>query len=185
MAQPNEKGPYTVSGHEAYGPSSTEGDFVSAQHRPVATGKWFQIKKSLHKWWALEAFSSFFALSIFACIIGLLVWVDDESYGDASNVSANAKSRPVIFTYLAFLSALMRAAMLLPVATSIGQLKWSWFRSSRQLVDLERFDSAAGSMFGSAKLLFALKFRSVVVQPGAYKHLANVVQGALHVLGRR
>lgn len=161
MAQPNEKSPYTVSSQEPFAPSSTEGGFVSVQPRPVATGKWFQIKKSLHKWWAVEAFSSFLALFIFALIITLLVLVDDMAYGDASKVSANAKNRPIIFAWLAFLSALMRASMLLPVATSIGQLKWSWFRSSRQLVDLEKFDSAAGSMFGSAKLLFALKFRSV------------------------
>jgi hypothetical protein len=92
-------------------------------------------------------------------IVVLLFGFDGTIYGDASTIGSNMTKRPKLFPILAFMSTVMRATMLLPVATAIGQLKWSWFRSPRRLVDMERFDDAARGFFGSAKLLFFLRFR--------------------------
>ncbi|KAJ4379559.1 hypothetical protein N0V86_004740 [Didymella sp. IMI 355093] len=91
--------------------------------------------------------------------------------------------RPTLFPALAIMSAVMRATMLLPVATAIGQLKWSWFRSSRRLIDMERFDEAARGILGSAKLMFYLRFRNLAAIGAALTILAlpldAVIQSAV------
>ncbi|KAF2792355.1 hypothetical protein K505DRAFT_210984, partial [Melanomma pulvis-pyrius CBS 109.77] len=48
-------------------------------------------------------------------------------------------------------------ALLVPVASCIGQLKWLWFKAKpRKTTDLERFDMASRGPEGSLKLLFQL-----------------------------
>lgn len=120
--------------------------------------RWLRLRQYAHKYWILEASASLLSLLIFAAIVGILIWYDDTIYG-ASSTQGDAMKRPRIFPVLALLSTIMRATMLLPVAAAIGQLKWSWFRSPRCLIDMERFDEAAGGILGSAKLIFTLRFR--------------------------
>jgi hypothetical protein len=121
----------------------------------------FRFRQSAHRFWLLEVGASVLSLLMFMAILIILWDLDDQVYGAASGDQGDKNKRPHIFPILAFLSAVMRATMLLPVATAIGQLKWSWFRSPRRLVDIERFDEAARGILGSAKLFFYLRFRCV------------------------
>jgi len=59
---------------------------------------------------------------------------------------------------LAFAVTIMKASLLVPVASSLGQLKWHWFRMSRSLKGLELFDEASRGTLGSIRLLWTLKF---------------------------
>lgn len=51
------------------------------------------------------------------------------------------------------LTTVMRTAMLLPVATALAQLQWSWFQTERELLDIETFDDATRGVLGSFILL--------------------------------
>lgn len=46
-------------------------------------------------------------------------------------------------TYISFCIAIAKAAMLVPVAGSINQLKWLWFRQSKVLQDIQILDEAS------------------------------------------
>ncbi|KAH7402909.1 hypothetical protein BKA66DRAFT_604424 [Pyrenochaeta sp. MPI-SDFR-AT-0127] len=118
----------------------------------------FPSAHSLNRFWILEALSSVFSVALFVVIIVILYKHDGKPYGTASAVSqGDSIKRPGIYPILSFLSAVMRACMLLPVATAIGQLKWSWFQDKRRLIDLERFDEASRGMTGSLWLLWTVK----------------------------
>ncbi|MAD87688.1 MAG: hypothetical protein CL912_32410 [Deltaproteobacteria bacterium] len=41
----------------------------------------------------------------------------------------------------------------------ISQLKWIWFKDPRSLTDLTTFENASRGPWGSAQLLFTLKFQ--------------------------
>ncbi|KAL6703501.1 hypothetical protein ACN47E_009599 [Coniothyrium glycines] len=143
----------------------------------------FKSRTVSHRLWLFEAGASLFSLIIFAVILGILKWYDNEFYGDASTTAGSPKNRPRLFPVLAILGAIMRAAMLLPVATAIGQLKWGWFRQGRRLLDMERFDEAARGILGSAKLIWTLRFRNIAVVGAALTILAlpldAVIQSAV------
>lgn len=127
---------------------------------PSSTSRLFAIRHMVHKFWIIEALSGGFALTVFVGIITLMWTYDGHTYGTASMVAQTAKmERLPIFPILALLSAIMRGAMLLPVATALGQLKWSWFRTSNRLADLERFDEASRGITGSLVLLWTVRFR--------------------------
>lgn len=58
-------------------------------------------------------------------------------------------------TVVSFGSMLFRISLMVPVASSMSQLTWTWFaRAQRPLYDAVRFDQASRSLSGSLKLLF-------------------------------
>lgn len=57
-------------------------------------------------------------------------------------------------TVIALLTITMRATMLLAVAEVLGQMKWRFFDRRRPLADIQNFDHASRSIFGSAKLIW-------------------------------
>ncbi|KAJ9616769.1 hypothetical protein H2200_000488 [Cladophialophora chaetospira] len=59
-----------------------------------------------------------------------------------------------IDSLIAIFSAIFKAALITPVAEGIGQLKWDWFQRDRNLIDLNRLDSASRGPWGSCCLLF-------------------------------
>lgn len=59
---------------------------------------------------------------------------------------------------LAFSVTIMKASMMVPVASSLSQLKWHWFRGIKRLDGMEHFDEASRGMLGSLRLLIELKF---------------------------
>ena len=57
-----------------------------------------------------------------------------------------------------------RAALLLPAAECVGQLKWTWFAQDyRPLNDVSTFDKASRGIFGGFGLLWRTKLRCVSV----------------------
>jgi hypothetical protein len=155
--QPNEKTQFTAGVHEYLPPQD---NLLTSTTSQIATKRGlFWLRNLAHKFWLLEAFASVLSLALFASIIGILAWYDKSEYGSASNGQQNPTKRPTIFPVLAILGVIMRAVMLLPVATAIGQLKWGWFRTDRRLLDMERFDEATRGVLGSLKLMWTLKFK--------------------------
>jgi hypothetical protein len=155
----DQKTPYSMVALDDGPPPPSNGLLTDQDANTTHSSIRLKLRQSAHKFWALEASASLVSLLIFVGIVVLLFGFDGTIYGDASTIGSNMTKRPKLFPILAFMSTMMRATMLLPVATAIGQLKWSWFRSPRRLVDMERFDDAARGFFGSAKLLFFLRFR--------------------------
>ncbi|OCK87643.1 uncharacterized protein K441DRAFT_622702 [Cenococcum geophilum 1.58] len=63
---------------------------------------------------------------------------------------------------VALLVSVMKGAIMIPIASSLGQLKWRFFSSGsdryRKLGRFETFDNASRGVLGSISLLFALRF---------------------------
>lgn len=58
---------------------------------------------------------------------------------------------------LALAVTIAKAAMMVPVASALGQLKWHWYQKLRKLDELEHFDEASRGILGSLRLLWKLK----------------------------
>ncbi|KXS99459.1 hypothetical protein AC578_3785 [Pseudocercospora eumusae] len=69
---------------------------------------------------------------------------------------------------LSIITTIQRASLLLPVAESVGQLKWLYLEStSRRLIDLEAFDEASRGPIGSLNLLWRTRGRALLAGLGA------------------
>ncbi|OCK84484.1 hypothetical protein K432DRAFT_440020 [Lepidopterella palustris CBS 459.81] len=103
-------------------------------------------------WWWWELFSwfvSFFATG--AIVIVLVLYSEQTLPRWPLGITLNA--------YISVLAALAKAAMILPVAEAIGQLKWIWFRRKSKLMDFFTFDSASRGPWGSLMLLGTTRCR--------------------------
>lgn len=118
-------------------------------------------KQRAHKYWLYEAWACVWSILLFVAIIILLSSYDGKEYGTVDTFQSSSMKQPALFSYLSLMSTVMKAAMLLPVATSISQLTWNWFKSHRRLIDIERFDEASRGMLGSLQLLWSIKLRYV------------------------
>lgn len=78
-----------------------------------------------------------------------------------------ARNRPVQGTgitltlnaIIAILANVAKAALLLPTAEALGQLKWMWFARANKLSDFETYEYAIRGPWGSLLLLWNLKGR--------------------------
>ncbi|ORY00909.1 hypothetical protein BCR34DRAFT_102906 [Clohesyomyces aquaticus] len=136
--------------------------------------------------WIAEVLTCIFSSSMFAIILLVMVSYNNKVYGDSFSVAQKDQmQRPTLFPILSLLSAIMRAAMLMPVATAINQLRWSWFKSSRRLIDIERFDDASRGILGSLRLLWIVRFGHFVAIGAALTVLAlpidAVIQSAIQI----
>ncbi|KAJ9611536.1 hypothetical protein H2200_004720 [Cladophialophora chaetospira] len=59
-----------------------------------------------------------------------------------------------INSLIAVFTAILKAAMLLPIAEGLSEMKWMWFATSRPLTDLDRLDLASRGPWGSFLLVF-------------------------------
>jgi hypothetical protein len=109
--------------------------------------------------WLLEIVSWLISAICMGSIIAVLIVLRDQP----------ASKWPFIgigFTLNAFVSVLSRiagAALLLPVAEALGQLKWSWFikGDSKKMWDFEMFDNASRGPWGALLLLIHTKGKTV------------------------
>jgi Protein of unknown function (DUF3176) len=106
-----------------------------------------QSKKDNLYWvWLVEFASLAVAFTAFiAIIITLFIHQDRPLPKWPSLISIN--------TLVSIFTNIMQAALLLPIAEGVSQLKWLWFRNARPLIDLERFDSASRGAWGCVLLL--------------------------------
>ncbi|KAI1336604.1 hypothetical protein F5Y15DRAFT_408460 [Xylariaceae sp. FL0016] len=110
-------------------------------------------KHHVFRHWIWETLSLIVALGLIAAIFSILAHFD-------SHILPNWPFSININTLIALLSTIMRAAMLVAVASILGQVKWTWFSQTRTLNRMQDFDSASRSILGSIKLLW--------VAPGSF-----------------
>ncbi|KAL9623683.1 MAG: hypothetical protein Q9160_002139 [Pyrenula sp. 1 TL-2023] len=111
-------------------------------------GKAFRpLSKSIGRTiWLKEVLSSIISLAALAIMAFLLSAYQDRTIPRwPSLISFNS----LISTF----TSIMKAAMLVPVAEGISELKWTWFARARPLTDLDRYDAASRSPLGALTLL--------------------------------
>lgn len=76
-----------------------------------------------------------------------------------------------ITAFIAALAQVSQSALLVPIGSSIGQLKWKWLEERRRLIDFDKFDLASRGPDGSLRLLWHLRLRPHLVSLGALSTL--------------
>lgn len=113
----------------------------------------------IENWWLSELFSWLVSAVCIGTIGVVLLRVNGQPTGSQPIDSATLTPNSII----SVLSGVAKAALLLPTAEAVGQLKWSWFfRNSRKLHDFETFDMASRGPWGSIRLLSKIKERYVI-----------------------
>lgn len=64
-----------------------------------------------------------------------------------------------INSIISIFSTVVKSLILIPVAASIGQLKWLWFSDGHKLSDFQRFEAARSGPLGAVLLFWAMKGR--------------------------
>jgi hypothetical protein len=100
------------------------------------------------------------------------------------------KSSVQITALVAALAQLSQSALLVPIASSIGQSKWKWLQKERRAVDIEKFDMASRGPDGAMGLLWHLRLRPHLVSLEALITILMLafptfVQQSVAVNGRR
>lgn len=108
-------------------------------------------------WWLLEIVGlSLCILSLMAIIIILVKYDGKPIYDWPYRITLNA--------VISIVATMSQVALMLPVASSLSQLKWVWFNEKpRPLADFEIFDSASRGFWGSLLLLGKLRSMSVAL----------------------
>ncbi|KAI4710775.1 hypothetical protein J4E89_004365 [Alternaria sp. Ai002NY15] len=109
--------------------------------------------------WLLEIVSWLISAVCMGAIIAVLVVLKDKPSSkwpfDSIGLTLNA--------FVSVLSRIAGAALLLPVAEALGQLKWSWFikGDSKKMWDFEMFDNASRGPWGAFLLLIHTKGKTI------------------------
>jgi hypothetical protein len=119
----------------------------------------YSIHGNIFKKWLLEIISWVISAICMGAIIGVLLGLKDNTL----NKWPLARHGISLNTYVATLSRIASAALLLPVSEALGQLKWNWFfeGTSKKMWDFEIFDNASRGPWGSLQLLVRTKGRYV------------------------
>lgn len=142
-------------------PVETRGDLIEGPHdfprfkrqasyRVLPQNRFWKL---VDDWWMWELLSWTFALLCMGAVAILLAVYDGRAL----------PNWPMGFTinaYVSILGAFVKAALLLPTAEALGQLKWNWYvRGSRDLQDFQVFDEASRGPWGSFLLILRTKGR--------------------------
>jgi hypothetical protein len=118
----------------------------------------FNGSQNVFKRWLLEVISWSISAICMAAIVAVLIYLQDKPLPrwPLSRIGLTLNA------YIAILSKIAGAGLILPVSESLGQLKWSWFqRDSKKLWDFEIFDNASRGPWGSFLLLIRTKFKTL------------------------
>jgi hypothetical protein len=98
--------------------------------------------------WMWEGLSLLLSVGCLIAMGAILGWLDNKQLADWTfPIQPNAM--------ISVFSVVLKAALILPVAESIGQLKWLYFiERNRSLMDLQHFDDASRGPLGSIYFLF-------------------------------
>jgi hypothetical protein len=135
---------------------ATEGDEKQSQSR-----RWSSYQTAIYHllvdWWLAEVLLWLISACCLFSIIIILGIHDSEPLPNhwTWNISLN--------TRLAILSTLAKFALSVPIESSLGQLKWHWFKhhEARTLLDLEHFDKASRGPWGSLLFLLRIHYKLV------------------------
>ncbi|KAL6712187.1 hypothetical protein ACN47E_000064 [Coniothyrium glycines] len=127
-----------------------------------------RIEERLWRWnasgnvmerWMLEIVSWLISAICMGAIIAVLIVLRDQpaSKWPFDNIGLTLN------TFVSILSRIAGAALLLPVAEALGQLKWSWFikGDSKKMWDFEMFDNASRGPWGAFLLLIHTKGKTI------------------------
>lgn len=100
--------------------------------------------------WVNEIVSCVFASVAFTSLVILLYTFNKQPLPNLPRmISFN--------TIIALITAILKASLMLPVAEGISQAKWKWYSNPNLLSDIELFDEASRSPWGSLLLLLHFK----------------------------
>ena len=119
---------------------------------------WYSLNGNVIERWLLEIISWTISAVCMGAIVGVLLYLSNEplSKWQLSRIGLTLNA------FISVLSNVATAALLLPVAEALGQLKWSWFQGhSKKLWDFEIFDNASRGPWGSFLLLIRTKGRAL------------------------
>ena len=107
------------------------------------------LKRLWYDWWLPELLFAGFTLICLA-----LTWIVLLLFHSKSKRDWPGGDRVTLNTVLSVLATGIDSALLLVVASAMGQLKWVWFtRRTRTLEEFEDFDRASRGPLGGLKLL--------------------------------
>lgn len=122
----------------------------------IEEGLWrYSLSGNVLKRWLLEIISWLVSAICMGTIIGFLIFYQNKKIPNwPSSLTLNA--------FIAILSKISGAALILPVSEALGQLKWSWFQGhSKTMWDFEIFDNASRGPWGSFLLLIRTKGKAL------------------------
>ncbi|ERS95456.1 hypothetical protein HMPREF1624_08334 [Sporothrix schenckii ATCC 58251] len=119
-------------------------------HRRCSGGPVFRILGD----WAWEIWFCFISVASFITIVAVL-----GSYNN--NALPQLPLHISLNTLVALLATLAKAALMIPIAESISQWKWNWFRTHRSLADFHTFDLASRGLWGSVSLIGKTRWRNI------------------------
>ena len=133
---------------------------------------------NLTSWWYLEIVS---AISSLICVVGVcavLLRLDQTPLNEWMN-----KMHIQPNTLASILMTIAKAALLLPVAECISQLKWIYFQEqARRLDHVDLFDRASRGPFGALQLLWGLKYREKGTLGLSFMQIASILGRKAHDL---
>ncbi|KAL1905955.1 hypothetical protein Sste5344_008344 [Sporothrix stenoceras] len=104
--------------------------------------------------WVWETWFCFLSFASFITIVAVLGSYDGNALPQLPlHISLN--------TLIALLATLAKAALMIPIAESISQWKWNWFRTNRNLADFQTFDLASRGLWGSVSLIGKTRWRNI------------------------
>jgi Protein of unknown function (DUF3176) len=127
------------------------------------------LKSSVDRFWLLEAISLFISCGALISIAGLLKaydnqplpqWSTSGTFSVKSRINRNYSFSVTLNSVLSLIATVFKISLGIPVAASLGQLKWDWFADGHKLADFQMFDSAKG-VLGSVLLLWNMRARLV------------------------
>lgn len=122
----------------------------------IEEGLWrYSLSGNVLKRWLLEIICWLVSAVCMAIIIGFLIYYKNKKIPNwPGSLTLNA--------FIAVLSKVSGAALILPVSEALGQLKWSWFQGhSKTMWDFEIFDNASRGPWGAFLLLIRTKGRAL------------------------
>ncbi|KLU86477.1 hypothetical protein MAPG_05489 [Magnaporthiopsis poae ATCC 64411] len=131
-------------------------------------GSWAYMRRD---GWFIEMAALVFSVLCLGGIVGVLVAISNRpvrEWAAVTGITPNA--------VISLLSTLCKTALLMPVASCIGQLKWRHFDSEpRRLVDLDVFDGASRGPAGALTMFLHSSTRSTVAAVGALLTIVALV----------
>ena len=122
--------------------------------RPLVAKTRCMAISNLMSWWWLEIVSPIFSLICVVGVCAVLLPLDQTPLNEWMN-----KMHIQPNTLASILMTIAKAALLLPVAERISQLKWIYFQEqARRLDHVDLFDRASRGPFGALQLLWGLKY---------------------------
>lgn len=145
--------------------TSSDGSATASPRKLVLPGA---KKQSWLKIWLWEILSAIFSLLCVGAVVVILIYMDGKLLEDWE-FSISPNSLVSVFMTLA------KTAMLVIVAESIGQLKWSYIQEkAHPMSDLCSFDEASRAPWGATKLVWKIRWHAIAASAGGLITVASL-----------